>query len=165
MKKLFLLLVFLSFQFASAQAPLTFIAPDIHPAVQSAYDHLVERSTAHGKDYPVLLQSAGLVAVTVVDSLPGNKLAKYDRTGSTFTVSIAKVSLLDLTSLEWTLAHELGHGLKLKHETPPLSDGSYRWSAEIMSGAGVIDRRHIIYQIMTHPSYAPGIWERYFSQL
>jgi len=165
MKKLFFLLLLLSFQIGIAQAPLSSVEPNIHPAVQIAYNNLVERSTAHNVDYNAKLKSAGLIEIKVVDSLPCGNMGAYNRTGATFTVTIIKKVLKDPISLEWTLAHELAHGLGLEHETPPLPDGTYKWSAEIMSGSGPLDKRHIIYQIMTHPSYAPGIWERYFSQL
>ena len=159
MKKLLLLLVF-SCSLSFAQAPL----PVIDHNVQETFDNLIERSTSYRPDFLVKLNEAGFTGIFVVDALPNNKLGMYKRSGNTFYVNIAAVSLKDLTSLEFTLAHELGHGLGMEHTEPPLPDGSFPWSAEIMSGSGTLDPTHLVYQIMVHPNYAPGIWSRYFSQ-
>jgi len=160
MKNFLLLLVFAS-TLSFAQEPL----PVIDHNVQETFDHLVDLSASHGKDYLGKLKAAGFTGIFVVESLPDNKLASYKRSGNSFHINVTRLSLADKTSLEWTLAHELGHGLGLLHETPPLPDGSYSWSAEIMSGSGTIDPGHLVYQIMVHPKYSPGIWNRYFSQL
>lgn len=160
MKKLFLLLVF-SFSLSFAQAPLPVVDNDL----QDTFEQLVERSSAHGHDYLVKLNAAGFTGAQVVDSLPNGDLGKYVRSGSQFHVLISKVGLEDKTSLEWTLAHELGHGLGMNHSEEKLTDGTYPWSAEIMSGSGTTNPRHLIYQIMNHPNHSPGIWERYFAQL
>ncbi len=162
MKKLFLLLLF-SFSFSFAQAP--FVQPSIDPGIDQAFNDLVEISQEHQKDFTALLQDAGLVSILVVDSLPDGDLGLYESTGSTFTVKIARKSLADPLVLKWTLAHELGHGLKMKHTDAILPDGSYPWSIEIMSGNGVLDKRHILYQLRIHSYYGKDIWKNYFDQL
>lgn len=160
MKNLFFLLL-CCFSLSFAQAPLPIIDSD----VQKTFDQLVERSDTFEADYLVKLQAAGFTGIQVVDSIPGDKLGKFIPTDSQFHVLISKRGLQDPVSLEYTLAHELGHGLGLVHTEPPLEDGSYPWSAEIMSGSGTLNPEHLVYQIMVHPDISPGIWERYFSQL
>lgn len=159
MKKLLLLLVFFC-SLSYAQAPL----PGIDHNVQETFDNLVERSVTYRPDFLVKLNEAGFTGIHVVDSLANDKLGKFVPIGSKFHVLISKRGLKDLTSMEFTLAHELGHGLGMTHTEPPLPDGSFSWSAEIMSGSGTLDPTHLVYQIMVHPNYAPGIWSRYFSQ-
>lgn len=162
MKK-FLLLIAFSCSLGFSQAPV--VEPTIDPALQVAFDQLVERGAAHGVDYPAKLQSAGLVSLTVVDSLPNGDLGSYSRFGSTFKVTVTRELLGDPKALQWTLAHELGHGLDLEHTDLKLPDGTYPWSAEIMSGNGILDKRHLIYQIRVHHYYGRDIWKNYFDQL
>ena len=161
MKKLLFLLLF-SFSLASAQSN----EPFIDPALTNAFESIVKRAETHQKDYRTLLQANGLVAIVVVDSLPKGKIGRCIKTGNSFTVEIPKLSLKDAVSLEWTLAHELGHGLGLEPVIEYLPDGATRaWSTEIMAEDGVIDPTHIVYQIMNSEQYSPGIWANYFNQL
>lgn len=161
MKKLFLLLLLVS-----ASAFCQSNEPVIDPALLDAYNSIVERAAERGKDYHAALKAHGLIAIEVVDTLPEGKIGRCKKSGNYFTVEIPKVSLQDAVSLEWTLAHELGHGLDFQPVVEYLPDGKTRaWSTEIMAEQGVIDPTHIVYQIMNSPQYSPQIWDNYFKNL
>ena len=173
MKKLFLLLAFLCFQMSSAQLQVPVAEPAFKvesPVVLEAYKKLVDRAAAHGKDLPATLESR-ISTIQVVPIIPCEDHKAHPEgdlgmviPGDRYVVVLSQLSVKDTTSLEWNLAHELGHVLGFDHTSEPLEDGTYAWQVEIMSGAGPSDSSHLLYQLMNHPVYSIDMWENYFNQ-
>ena len=173
MKKLFLLLAFFCFQMSSAQLQVPVAEPAFQiesPVVLEAYNKLVDRAAAHGKDLPATLKNR-IALLQVVAKIPCEGHAPHPEgdlgmviPGDRYVVVLSQLSLKDTISLEWTLAHELGHVLDFNHTSKPLEDGSFPWEVEIMSGAAPSDSSHLLYQLMNHPVYSVEMWENYFNQ-
>ena len=175
MKNLSLLLAFFSFQLATAQVEFQIPAAESEfkiesPVVQDAYAKLVERAAAHGKDLPASLKNR-IALIQVVQKVPCEGHAPHPEgdlgmviPGDRYVVVLSHLSLKDTVSLEWNLAHELGHVLGFDHTSEPLEDGTFAWEVEIMSGSGPSDSSHLLYQLMNHPVYSIEMWENYFNQ-
>lgn len=140
--------------------------PFIDPQLSEAFESITNRGKIHGKDFVASLQAKGLTSIEVVDELPEGMIGYFERNGNSFKVQILSVCLEDPVSLEWTLAHELGHGLDMECIIKYLPDGKTRaWGTDIMYADGVTDPTHIVYQIMNSPKYSPEIWANYFKNV
>lgn len=145
----------------NAELGLMGFTPNISPDVLPAYESIIKRGVAHNKDIRALMAAKGLLSITVVDTIPGGSGGRYiPVTNNTFKIIIAQYSLNDFDVLENILAHEIGHAAGLQHITE-----KGEWSAEVMAASIYSHPGHLVYQIMVHPQFSPGIWERFFNDL